>query len=151
MQRVFPWSRARLLPEEKLEALLLAGDEAAVSQFLKEEPAGIAESRRRYLMTEVARRDRSIVEQLRDLYEGECQICGWAPRQRYKEELCEAHHVRWLSRGGNDALSNLVLVCPNHHRAIHRCDAPFDFEHFAFKFESRLETLTSKRHELMGE
>jgi 5-methylcytosine-specific restriction protein A len=143
--------RARLLPEEKLVALLLAGDEAAVRQVLKDEPAGIAEARRRYLMSEAAHRDRGLVEQLRDLYEGECQICGWSPRQQYKEELCEAHHVRWLSRGGNDALSNLVLVCPNHHRAIHRCDAPFDFEHWAFKFGGNLERLNSKRHELNGE
>jgi hypothetical protein len=143
--------RARLLPEERLEALLLAGDEEAVSQFLKDEPAGIAESRRRYLMSEVARRDRGLVEQLRHLYEGECQICGWAPRRQYNEELCEAHHVRWLSRGGNDVLSNLVLVCPNHHRAIHRCDAPFDFEQWAFKFGNGFEPLASKRHELGSE
>ena len=143
--------RARLLPEERLEALLLAGDEAAVGKFLKDESAGIAESRRRYLMSEATRRDRSLVEQLRDLYEGECQICGWAPRRQYEEELCEAHHVRWLSRGGNDALSNLVLVCPNHHRAIHRCDAPFDFEHWAFKFGSNFEHLASKRHDLGSE
>ena len=54
--------RARLLPEEKLEALLLAGDEDAVARLLREEPAGIAEERRRYLMTEVARRDRDLVE-----------------------------------------------------------------------------------------
>ena len=72
--------RARLLPEERLEALLLAGDEDAVAQLLRDEPAGIAEERRRYLMTEVVRRDRNLVEHLRNLYDGECQICGWAPR-----------------------------------------------------------------------
>ena len=91
--------RARLLPEERLEALLLAGDEDAVARLLRDEPAGIAEERRRYLMSEVVRRDRDLVHQLRDLYAGECQICAWAPRRHYQAELCEAHHVRWLSRG----------------------------------------------------
>jgi hypothetical protein len=143
--------RARLLPEEKLEALLLAGDEDAVARLLGEEPAGIAEERRRYLMTEVARRDRDLVEQLRDLYAGECQICGWAPRRSYGAELCEAHHVRWLSRGGDDVLENLVLICPNHHRAIHRCDAPFDFEYNAFAFTRMSEPLKWLRHTLVGE
>jgi 5-methylcytosine-specific restriction enzyme A len=38
-------SRARLLPEERLEALLLAGDEDAVARLLRDEPAGIAEQR----------------------------------------------------------------------------------------------------------
>ena len=33
---------------------------------LQDEPAGIAEKRRRYLMTEMLRRDRNLVEQLRD-------------------------------------------------------------------------------------
>jgi len=143
--------RARLLPEEKLEALIVAGDEAAVGRLLQDEPAGIAESRRRYLLSEAAHRDRDLVEQLRDLYDGRCQICGWWPRQQYRQELCEAHHVRWLSRGGNDALSNLVLVCPNHHRAIHRCDAPFDFEQWAFRFGSNLEPLASNQHELCSD
>ena len=143
--------RARLLPEERLEALLLAGDENAVARLLQDEPVGIAEERRRYLMTTVVRRDRDLVEQLRDIYAGECQICAWAPRRSYGTELCEAHHVRWLSRGGNDILANLVLVCPNHHRAIHRCDAPLDFESNSFVFPLMSEPLTRSRHRLAGE
>ena len=142
---------ARLLPEERLEALLLAGDEQAVARLVQDEPAGIAEERKRYLMTEVVRRDRNLVEQLRDLYEGQCQICGWSPRKTYGTELCEAHHVRWLSRGGSDALTNLLLVCPNHHRAIHRCDAPFDFGLNAFVFPCASEQLARARHDLAGE
>src|SRR5262249_26511112 len=53
--------RARLLPEERLEALLLAGDENAVARLLHQEPAGLAEERRRYLV-EVVHRDRDLVE-----------------------------------------------------------------------------------------
>jgi 5-methylcytosine-specific restriction enzyme A len=143
--------RARLLPKEKLEALLLAGDEDAVARLLQDEPAGIAEERRRYLMTEVIRRDRELVEQLRQLYDGECQICGWAPRHQYGTELCEAHHVRWLSRGGEDELANLVLVCPNHHRAIHRCDAPLDFGKKAFVFATMSEELRRLEHKLSAD
>jgi 5-methylcytosine-specific restriction enzyme A len=143
--------RARLLPEERLEALLLAGDNDAVARLLRDEPVGIAEKRRKYLMTEVVRRDRTLVEQLREMYVGQCQICGWSPRPAYGVELCEAHHVRWLSRGGDDTLANLVLVCPNHHRAIHRCDAPFDFGSNAFSFASITEPLKLLRHTLAGE
>jgi 5-methylcytosine-specific restriction enzyme A len=143
--------RARLLPEEKLEGLLEAGDRDAVALLLQDEPVGIAEERRRYLMTAAFRRDRDLVEQLRDLYAGECQICAWAPRRSYGAELCEAHHVRWLSRGGSDMLANLVLVCPNHHRAIHGCDAPFDFRCNAFVFPERSESLTHLRHKIAAE
>jgi hypothetical protein len=142
--------RARLLPEERLEALLLTGDEGAVAQLLRDEPVGMAEERRQYLLSQAARRDRALAEQLRELYYGECQICGWAPRRSYGVEICETHHLRWLSRGGSDVLGNLVLLCPNHHRAVHRCDAPFDFGSAAFVFAATHEALRTIRHELLA-
>ena len=92
--------RARLLPEERLEALLVP-QQAAVARLLRDEPSGVAEERRRYLVAQasVATRDRRLTAELRDLYAGTCQLCGWAPRRSYGVDLCEAHHVRWLSRG----------------------------------------------------
>jgi 5-methylcytosine-specific restriction protein A len=80
------------------------------------------------------------------MYEGKCQICGWNPRNIYDESLCHGHHIQWLSRGGDDDISNMMLVCPNHHEAIHRCDAPFDFHDMAFDFISHREILTIDSH-----
>jgi Domain of unknown function (DUF222) len=34
-------------------------------------------------------------------------------------DWCEAHHVRWVTRGGATALDNLVLVCSRHHHLLH--------------------------------
>ena len=79
---------------------------------------------------------------------GSCQFCGWAPQQDYGVDLCEAHHVRWLSRGGTDTLGNLVLVCPNHHRAIQRLDAPCASGTGSFVFGAKIEPLTARQHEL---
>lgn len=147
-----PEPRARLLPEERLEALLVSGNEDAVARLLQDEPSGLAEERRRYLLGQAGQgglgRDRRLAQELRDLYDGACQLCRWAPRQGYGADLCEAHHVRWLSRGGPDALDNLVLVCPNHHRAIHRLDAPYDFGRGGFVFRAATEQLVVLRHEL---
>jgi hypothetical protein len=142
--------RARLLPEERLEALILSGDEDAVGRLLQEEPSGLAESRRAYLYSEARRRSKQHIETLRDLYQGQCQICAWAPRSTYSTELCEAHHIRWLSRGGGDAISNMVLICPNHHRAIHATDAAFDFGLNGFIFAGREEKLRLQHHELVA-
>lgn len=41
--------RARLIPEERLEALLLTGDEDAVERLVLTEGAGLADERQRYL------------------------------------------------------------------------------------------------------
>lgn len=139
--------RAVHVPEEELEALVLSGDEAAVEQLLRVKPSGLNPHRRTYLVQQAAR-NRRFVRRLRDLYEGQCQICRWSPRKGYKIDLCEAHHVQWLCRGGQDELANLILICPNHHRAVHRCDAPFDWKQNAFLFDDGAEQLSTAKHEL---
>ena len=67
-QRLPLESGARLVPEERLEALVHAGDVTAVARLLRDEPSGLAEERRRYLTVEAAHRDRELVLQLRHLY-----------------------------------------------------------------------------------
>jgi predicted HNH restriction endonuclease len=31
-------------------------------------------------------------------------------------------------------VENMILVCPNHHAAIHRDDAPFDYKDLSYTF-----------------
>lgn len=139
--------RARLIPEERLEALLVSRDPQAVEALLQDEPSGLAEERRRYLFMQAIKRDPRLVQALRERYHGRCQICAWEPRTLYGTDVCETHHIQWLSRGGYDTESNLVLLCPNHHRAIHRCDAQFDWDRLRFVFTpEHSEALTLRAH-----
>ena len=143
--------RARLLPEEELEARILHGNPESVSDLISAEAPGIADQRRRYLFEQAPRRNPQHVEELRKLYGGVCQLCGWNPKSLYRRDLCEAHHVHWLSRGGDDALHNMVLICPNHHRAIHRTDAPFDWADASFVFPRTREPVQTSRHALQAQ
>ena len=68
--------RARLLPEERLEALLLTRDEASVAALVQSEPTGLIEARRAYLIGEAIRRSRALVEELRALQDRRCQGGG---------------------------------------------------------------------------
>ena len=43
-------------------------------------------------------------------YLDQCAICHWS------EATCDAHHIYPLKEGGPNVLSNLILLCPNHHR-----------------------------------
>lgn len=43
-----------------------------------------------------------------------CQLCGW------NKTICDIHHKIPLHRGGKNIEENLVLVCPNCHRLIHK-------------------------------
>lgn len=46
-------------------------------------------------------------------YSGKCKICGW------KEGRCDIHHIVERKDGGTNDITNLVLLCPNHHRLWH--------------------------------
>ena len=39
-----------------------------------------------------------------------CEICNW------KKASCDIHHMTPISKGGTNRLSNLITLCPNHHR-----------------------------------
>ncbi|WP_395089803.1 HNH endonuclease [Armatimonas sp.] len=138
--------RARILPEERLEAAVLLGDEEAVRQLLVEEPSGVAEARAAYLFSQAPTRNRQLVKELQKTYDGKCQLCGWNPMDEYGHWLCHGHHIHWLSRGGDDDLRNLLLVCPNHHGAIHACDAHLDYKDFTFNFGTRVEKVELNLH-----
>lgn len=43
-----------------------------------------------------------------------CEICGWSETTR------DLHHIVEVSEGGTNEISNIISVCPNHHRMIHK-------------------------------
>ena len=65
---------------------------------------------------DVGRRTRTISPALRRALaarDGQCRFPGCAARR------CDAHHIRHWADGGETALSNLVLLCRRHDRAVH--------------------------------
>lgn len=126
--------RARLIPEEQLEEEIAKGSSTDLRRLLDQAPNGLERKRLEYLYTKAPTRSRRFALELNDLYSGRCQICLWNPCEKYGQQLCHGHHIHWLCRGGDDSLQNMALVCPNHHAAIHRCDAVFDFRDMAFVF-----------------
>jgi hypothetical protein len=65
---------------------------------------------------DVGRRTRTVPPALRRALEyrdGTCRFPGCGVRHT------DAHHVRHWADGGSTALSNLVLLCRFHHRAVH--------------------------------
>jgi|SRR6185437_13755480 len=137
---------AAIYPEDEFEARLVH-DQPVRPLVVRENRAQYG-VRQRYLYESVdVQRARRNVEALQQLYGGLCQICRYDPQQVYGHRLCHGHHVQWLSRGGADEVDNMVLVCPNHHAAIHRDDAIFDFSDRAFSFSNGLrEVLALDRH-----
>lgn len=53
--------------------------------------------------------------------DGACELChGPAPFLRANgEPFLEAHHITPLRDGGEDAVANVVMLCPNCHKKVH--------------------------------
>ena len=78
----------------------------------------------------------AIISQLKKLYGGRCQLCGERPFKSFGADICEAHHISYFSKSHNNDTSNLIIVCPNHHRLIHKLDPVYDSIAGCFKFKN---------------
>ena len=138
--------RVALYPEDEFEARLV--HDGGVRELVVREGEDERNRRLTYLFESVdIQRARRNSQALQEMYDGRCQICLYDPRTRYGHRTCHGHHIHWLSRGGDDELDNMVLVCPNHHAAIHRDDAVFDYADMTFTFSKGLrEPLQDNRH-----
>jgi hypothetical protein len=131
--------------EYELERELLVGD-AALEKVIRRDHTGPSEDRRLHLLA-LASRDRQLVKELHDRYSGRCQLCAFDSLIVYGAASAEAHHIVYLSRGGEDTLVNMVLLCPNHHTVIHKTDATFDYARLTFCFANgRIEPLCLNSH-----
>lgn len=84
-------------------------------------------------------RDPLLAESLKSVYDHRCQVCGLNFRIKYDEPFAETHHIHQLSKGGIDISENIVVVCPNHHRIIHKTEPKFDRTKLLYRYPNGLE------------
>jgi 5-methylcytosine-specific restriction enzyme A len=135
----------QILPEELLEDAVEQGEES-VRKIIQEYRPGLSEYRIEQLVQQPTR-SRALSQQIHQLYNGRCQVCGFDPILVYGVEACHSHHLIYLSRGGEDTLNNMTLLCPNHHSVIHAANAVFDFNDLSFIFApNHRERLALNKH-----
>jgi predicted restriction endonuclease len=116
--------------------LALSGTEPHAFEAIAPEPAdSLAELERKYagaspeVKEAISRRiERGpVAEKVKEATGHRCQVClalGLAPIAFLKKDgqpYVEAHHVTFVSRlePGTLGPSNIITVCPNHHRQLH--------------------------------
>ena len=104
-----------------------AVEEAAVPSPAEEDTPARREYRREMMV-----RNRGLVNDLKRRYGGVCQISGDKPLHGLAGDITEAHHIQWLTRGGRDKQSNMVLLSPDWHAAVHAAETEFDWSALAF-------------------
>ena len=81
------------------------------------------------------KRNQKIVKRLKELYNNQCQICGFTFKKDNGENYSETHHLVLLKNNGADNIKNLVVVCPNCHKKLHyatkeKYDIKYKEEHY---------------------
>lgn len=90
-------------------------------------------------IVKVRRLDRAIGESLKLFYNYNCQICGDNFAQKYNCLIAEAHHIDFFVSSLNNDANNIIVVCPNHHRVIHKANPIFHREKSSFIYQNGLE------------
>lgn len=80
----------------------------------------------------IRRYQQSVIKRLKEKYAGKCQICGWSSLDEFGVDISEAHHIEHFSKTMNNKPSNIVIVCPTHHRLLHATHATLNREEGAF-------------------
>jgi predicted Mrr-cat superfamily restriction endonuclease len=60
-------------------------------------------------------RDTAQTKKLKEEYGDECQVCGEVIVKRDGSSYSEAHHLWPLQDRGPDHMTNMLVLCPNHH------------------------------------
>lgn len=69
----------------------------------------------------IRKRNKRIINDLKELYKGKCQITGekLTFQKKNGEFYCEVHHLIPLGENGSDSFSNIIVVSPLIHRMLH--------------------------------
>ena len=94
------------------------------SDFKVTDPGASVEEKTQ--IAKVRKLDRSIGNNLKQLYGYRCQICGKLIGEEYSAHVVEAHHIDYFVKSLNNDASNQLIVCPNHHSIIHDVNPVFD-------------------------
>lgn len=96
----------------------------------------------------VRKLDRNVCLNLKKLYCYRCQICGQQISVPYGDKpVIDAHHIDYFTKSLNNNYSNVLIVCPNHHRIIHTYNPVFKVQSKEFVYPNGYkEGLTLNRH-----
>jgi predicted restriction endonuclease len=94
------------------------------------------------IVREGIQRDRSLVMELKEMYENKCQVCNLAISTPFGS-LSEAAHIQGIGSPhfGPDVIGNLLILCPNHHTA---------FDNAGWYVQDNLEIIETESNSVIG-
>lgn len=126
------------LREQEIEDLLENATDEDIEKILSNlDCSGYIEVRN--TLQKVRKASRKTITSLKEIYNHTCQICGVNHMGEYGVNVAEAHHIEYFCESQNHQPSNIVILCPTHHRLMHAGKAIFDRERRTFVYENGYE------------
>lgn len=110
--------------------------ETSVNYPLFDPTASICETQQ---LAKIRKLNIAIGNNLKLLYNFQCQICGEDFGRKFDTHIAESHHIDPFVVSMNNDASNQVIICPNHHRVIHKAKAVFDRSRLLFVYSNGVE------------
>jgi len=103
---------------EKQEKATRKISDSELAERLKDIPDKV---RRKVVIATAYERNPLVADYARRRANGICELCKEKAPFNKKDgtPFLEIHHIQWLSKGGEDNISNTVALCPNCHRKMH--------------------------------
>ncbi|WP_162840805.1 HNH endonuclease [Hydrogenoanaerobacterium saccharovorans] len=79
----------------------------------------IPENERKEVTIKRIIRYQRVVNELKKEHKYKCQLCGDTFLMDNGNYYCEAHHIKELSNNGTQDKTNVLILCPKHHRMFH--------------------------------
>ncbi|WP_256384438.1 HNH endonuclease [Photobacterium toruni] len=120
------------------------GFEIEVSSYqqktTQKKPDGVGEPKAKYASNVVYDRSAQVKAWVLNRADGVCELCGVeAPFTTYVgKPYLEVYHVKRLSFGGSDKVTNCVALCPNCHRSLHYSNISLQLIEKLYKINSDL-------------
>jgi len=107
--------------------VLITNKEINEASFL---PIDTLKNKCKNIKNKPQKKDVSISSYARNIYiaefvkrnaQGICQLCKENAPFKNKSGIpyLESHHIKWLSKGGEDSIQNTIALCPNCHKKMH--------------------------------
>jgi hypothetical protein len=126
-------AKTSLISDNDKEIIAASFIESEIEEFINQKDTSAKRvKKQREVLERVC--NTAIPDSLKKLYSYRCQICGLGAEDTYGYRIVEAHHILPFSESMNNDASNIIILCPNHHRLIHKAKPIFDRKIKAFMY-----------------
>ncbi|WP_413299675.1 HNH endonuclease [Bacillus sp. 1P10SD] len=134
------------IDEEEIEKILNSNMSNEEFDKWLEDINSTAELRLKEGIKKIRLYQKKVIKDLKFIYKGCCQICGYSTLKEYRIDISEAHHIQHFSKTCDNSPQNIIILCPNHHRLLHRVDFNYHREEQQFTFGKTVLKIQFDKH-----